>query len=83
MAGENQFDRASMAQALGAYDMDLVIRTAGEQRLSDFFLWEAAYAEFWFTETLWPDFGREHLAQALAEFSRRTRKFGALAKMAS
>ena len=83
MAAENQFDRDSMARALGARDIDLVIRTASEQRLSDFFLWEAAYAEFYFTDTLWPDFDRADLVQALSAFHQRTRKFGGLAKMAS
>lgn len=83
MASENQFDRDSMARALGGRDMDLVIRTASEQRLSDFFLWEAAYAEFFFTDTLWPDFDRADLSQALTAFHQRTRKFGGLAKMAS
>ena len=83
MSLEKQFDRDGMARALGAEDMDLVIRTASEKRLSDFFLWEAAYAEFWFTETLWPDFDRKDLAEALADYEQRTRKFGGLAKLAS
>jgi undecaprenyl diphosphate synthase len=59
-------------------DVDLLIRTAGEQRLSDFLLWECAYAEFHFTPTLWPDFGRADLAAAVADFQRRQRKFGGL-----
>ena len=62
-------------------DLDLVIRTAGEQRLSDFMLWEAAYAELYFTDTLWPDFRRGDLALAMSEFARRTRKFGGLLKI--
>jgi undecaprenyl diphosphate synthase len=57
-------------------DVDLVIRTAGEKRLSNFLLWQTAYAEYHFTETLWPDFGAEEIDKALAEYSRRTRKFG-------
>jgi undecaprenyl diphosphate synthase len=65
----------------GTSDLDLLIRTAGEQRLSDFMLWEAAYAEFFFTDTLWPDFRRGDLAAAISEFSRRVRKFGALPKV--
>jgi len=65
----------------GGQDLDLVIRTAGEQRLSDFMLWEAAYAELYFTDTLWPDFRRADLALAISEFSRRTRKFGGLLKI--
>jgi undecaprenyl diphosphate synthase len=58
-------------------DIDLVIRTSGEQRLSDFCLWECAYAELWFTPTLWPDFTEATLAHALDDFSRRERRFGA------
>ncbi len=59
-------------------DVDLVIRTSGEKRLSDFLLWESAYAELHFTDTMWPDFGAEHLAEALAAFHRRERRFGGL-----
>jgi undecaprenyl diphosphate synthase len=59
-------------------DVDLLIRTSGEQRLSDFLLWECAYAEMVFTPRLWPDFDREDLAQAVAEFQRRERRFGAV-----
>ncbi len=62
----------------GVPDPDLIIRTAGEQRLSDFLLWEAAYAEYVFTNTLWPDFRRADLAIALSEFSQRERRFGSL-----
>ncbi len=60
----------------GAPDVDLLVRTSGEQRLSNFLLWEAAYAELVFTDVLWPDFGREHLYAAVAEFQRRSRRFG-------
>jgi undecaprenyl diphosphate synthase len=56
--------------------LDLVIRTSGEQRLSNFMLWQAAYAEFWFTDTLWPDFTKKELARALDEFTGRERRFG-------
>ena len=56
--------------------VDLLIRTGGEQRLSDFLLWECAYAELYFTERHWPDFGPEDLAQALAAYHRRERRFG-------
>jgi undecaprenyl diphosphate synthase len=59
-------------------DVDLVIRTGGEQRLSDFLLWESAYAELVFTTTAWPDFGRAELERALAEYARRERRFGGL-----
>jgi undecaprenyl diphosphate synthase len=62
----------------GVPDPDLIVRTAGEQRLSDFLLWEAAYAEYVFTDTLWPDFRRADLAMALSEFSQRERRFGSL-----
>jgi undecaprenyl diphosphate synthase len=61
-------------------DVDLLIRTGGEQRLSDFLLWECAYAELYFTPVLWPDFDGEDLAAAVAEFHQRERRFGALPK---
>lgn len=57
---------------------DLLIRTAGEMRLSNFLLWETAYAEIWITETLWPDFDKSHLHAAVSDFQKRTRKFGGL-----
>ena len=59
-----------------APEVDLLIRTGGDQRLSDFLLWECAYAELRFTPCLWPDFGELELAQALADFSTRDRRFG-------
>ena len=59
-------------------DVDLLIRTGGEQRLSDFLLWECAYAELLFLPTMWPDFGAAELEAALAEFRRRERRFGRL-----
>jgi undecaprenyl diphosphate synthase len=58
-------------------DPDLLIRTSGEKRLSNFLLWQSAYAELVFTDTLWPDFGAEDLRAALAEYARRARRFGA------
>ena len=58
-------------------DPDLMIRTSGELRLSNFLLWELSYAEFYFTDTLWPDFREADFAKALAEYSRRQRRFGA------
>ena len=64
-------------------DVDLLIRTSGEQRLSDFLLWECAYAEMVFTPRMWPDFGPDDLAAALAEFQRRDRRFGAIASTPS
>jgi undecaprenyl diphosphate synthase len=57
-------------------DVDLVIRTSGEFRLSNWLIWEIAYSELVFTETLWPDFRRQNLADAVAEFQRRERRFG-------
>jgi undecaprenyl diphosphate synthase len=57
-------------------DPDLVIRTSGEFRLSNFLIWEVAYSELVFTDVLWPDFRREHLAEAIREFQRRDRRFG-------
>lgn len=63
----------------GIPDPDLIIRTAGEQRLSNFLLWQAAYSEFYFTPKLWPDFEETDLEEAIADYRSRTRKFGALA----
>lgn len=57
--------------------VDLVIRSSGEHRLSNFLLWQAAYAEFWFPGILWPDFTRHHLQEAVIEFQQRVRRFGA------
>jgi undecaprenyl diphosphate synthase len=62
----------------GLPDLDLVIRTGGEMRLSNFLLWQAAYAEYYSTPVCWPDFGREELYQAFAEFGQRARRFGGL-----
>ncbi len=59
-------------------DVDLLIRTSGEMRLSNFLLWQSAYAELYFTETLWPDFDRHALAEALKDYEKRTRRFGGL-----
>jgi undecaprenyl diphosphate synthase len=57
-------------------DVDLLIRTGGEQRLSDFLLWECAYAELYFTRRMWPDFSPKDLADAVEEFRSRERRFG-------
>jgi undecaprenyl diphosphate synthase len=76
----DEIGEAHVAGALataGIPDPDLVIRTSGEQRLSNFLLWQAAYAELVFLDVLWPDFGAEHFAAALAEYARRERRFGA------
>ena len=60
----------------GTPDVDLVIRTAGEYRISNFLLWQSAYAEFYFTDVLWPDFNEEELERALSEYPERQRRFG-------
>ncbi|WP_407157168.1 di-trans,poly-cis-decaprenylcistransferase [Bradyrhizobium sp. STM 3557] len=65
----------------GLRDVDLIVRTSGEQRLSDFLLWEGAYAELHFTPRMWPEFDAEDLAEALASFRRRERRFGGLAAL--
>lgn len=57
-------------------DVDLLIRTSGEQRISNFLLWQIAYAELYFTETLWPDYRKEHLFEAILEYQNRERRFG-------
>ena len=57
-------------------DPDLIIRTSGELRLSNFLLWQLAYTELYFTDVFWPDFKRDHFCEALNEFSRRKRRFG-------
>jgi undecaprenyl diphosphate synthase len=68
----------STAGEPGSTDVDLLIRTGGEQRLSDFLLWESAFAELWFTDQMWPEFGAEDLRAAVLEFHRRERRFGGL-----
>ncbi len=60
----------------GMPEVDMVIRTSGEERLSNFLIWQSAYAEFWFTQTLWPDFSREEFIQAILDFQQRKRRFG-------
>ena len=71
---EVRFERELLTA--GIPDPDLLIRTSGEQRISNFLLWQAAYAELVFIDTLWPDFGKEHLEQAIAEFRKRERRYG-------
>ena len=58
-------------------DPDLVIRTSGEKRISNFLLWQSAYAEYIFIDTLWPDFNGDHLTSAIEEYRQRDRRFGA------
>ncbi len=67
---------ASYLHTAGVPDPDLIIRTAGEMRLSNFLLWQAAYAEYYSTPTQWPDFGKEEYYRALCEFGQRQRRFG-------
>jgi undecaprenyl diphosphate synthase len=71
---EDRFERELLTA--GVPDPDLLIRTSGEQRISNFLLWQCAYAELVFVDTLWPDFSKEHLEQAIAEFRRRERRYG-------
>jgi len=69
---------ASYLDTAGLPDPDLLIRPSGELRISNFLLWQAAYTEFWFTPVLWPDFRPVHLAEAVADYQRRHRRFGGL-----
>jgi undecaprenyl diphosphate synthase len=71
-------DIGNCLDTAGLPPLDLLIRTSGEMRLSNFMLWQAAYAELYFTEMLWPDFGGEALAEALSAFKGRERRFGGL-----
>jgi undecaprenyl diphosphate synthase len=73
-AGEAEF--AQFLYAPGMRDPQLIIRTSGEQRISNFLLWQGAYAELVFSPRLWPDFGPEDLELAIAEYGRRHRRFG-------
>lgn len=87
----SDIERPDMATLIGeamnsgepAPDVDLLIRTGGEQRLSDFLLWECAYAELLFTPVMWPDYTGEHLAEAVQLFKSRDRRFGEVAAAAS
>jgi len=69
---------ANYLYTAGMKDPDLLIRTAGEKRVSNFLLWQISYTEFWFTDVCWPDFREEHLMEALREYAGRVRKFGGL-----
>ncbi len=76
-----KIDESSIAERLYDAQMpdpDLLIRTSGEQRISNFLLWRAAYAELWFTPIFWPDFSREVLFEAIRDFQKRSRRFGAI-----
>ena len=90
-ASASDIERKDMATLLGhamngggpAPDVDLLIRTGGERRLSDFLLWESAYAELLFTSVMWPVFGGENLADAILGFRARDRRFGRVEAAAS
>ena len=71
-------DISSRLYTKGIPDPDMIIRTAGEMRLSNFLIWQSAYSEYYSTKTLWPDFDESDVAEALDEYSKRTRKFGEL-----
>jgi undecaprenyl diphosphate synthase len=78
----DQIDEAMISTSLSTYptpDPDLIVRTSGEQRLSNFLLWQAAYSEFYFTEVLWPNFTEAHLNEALSAYSVRQRRYGKVA----
>jgi len=73
---------ASLLYTAGQPDPDLLIRTSGELRISNFLLWQIAYAEIWFTDTLWPDFRRRHLLEAIVDFQKRDRRYGGIGQPA-
>ena len=70
---------SSYLYTAGLPDPDLLIRTSGEMRVSNFLLWQIAYAEIWVTDVLWPDFRRKHLLQAVADYQKRERRYGGIA----
>jgi undecaprenyl diphosphate synthase len=74
--GETEADFADHLYAPEMHDPDLLIRTSGEQRVSNFLLWQCAYAELVFRDELWPDFGRDAFSESLEEYSARRRRFG-------
>jgi undecaprenyl diphosphate synthase len=77
----DRIDDRAIEERLYTPDMpspDLLIRTSGEQRISNFLLWEVAYSELWFTPVFWPDFDREYLFEAIRDFQKRSRRFGGL-----
>ena len=82
----DEFNEAALERFLDTSDVpdpDVVIRTSGEYRLSNFLIWQAAYAELVFMDVLWPDFGKEHLEEAIETFQKRERRFGGLASGAA
>lgn len=79
--GNATIDEETLSRHLYTKDLpdpDLLIRTSGEMRLSNFLLWQAAYSEIWVTETLWPDFDQKHLFQAIIDYQKRERRYGGL-----
>jgi undecaprenyl diphosphate synthase len=84
--GPDELTEESIARGLythGLPELDLLVRTSGELRISNFLLWQMAYSEIYVTETLWPDFRRVHLLEALVDFQRRDRRFGGLKLVAN
>lgn len=80
---ENEIDETHFETYLDTKDIpdpDLLIRTSGEQRLSNYLLWQLAYSEFYFTEVPWPDFHKEELEKAVEAYNKRDRRFGALSE---
>jgi undecaprenyl diphosphate synthase len=78
-AGRGRIDQKTLADELSTADLpelDLLVRTSGERRISNFLLWQAAYAELYFSDLLWPDFRELELLQAIAEYQGRERRFG-------
>lgn len=81
--GPEEIDEATVAKHLftaGIPDPDLMIRTGGDRRISNFLMWQLAYAELWFSDVLWPDFGEEHLKEACDSFGSRERRFGMISE---
>ena len=76
--GISEDDFAQYLYTAGQPDPDLLIRTSGELRISNFLLWQIAYAEIWVTDTLWPDFDKQHLYEAIIAFQKRERRYGGL-----
>ena len=84
--GPEELTEESISRELytrGLPELDLLVRTSGELRISNFLLWQTAYSEIYVTETLWPDFRRQHLLEAIVDFQRRDRRFGGLKLVAS
>jgi undecaprenyl diphosphate synthase len=76
MGALNEVEISKLLCTSSLPDVDLIVRTGGERRLSNFFLWEAAYAELYFTDVFWPDFDEKELEKALTWYGKRNRRFG-------